>query len=38
MDDCDKMVEGYDIFGFDNEVVGELDIELYQFKFDGFDW
>lgn len=34
----DKMAEGHDISGSDNEAVGEPDTELYQLKLDGSDW
>ena len=34
----EKMAEGHDISGSDNEAVGEPDTELYQLKLDGSDW
>ena len=35
---CEKMAEGHDISGSDDEAVGEPDTELYQLKLDGSDW
>ena len=35
---CEKMAEGHDISGSDDEAVWEPDTELYPLKLDGSDW
>ena len=35
---CEKMAEGHDISGSDDEAVGEPDNELYLLELNGSDW